>query len=100
MVKEKKETKTAEQKTLFGDHDLVHNVLQTRHSDLNAEIRRCEDIIEKKNEAIQQLSKDVAETEKAITIVRKQMKAAEGKGEDKAGGLPSSKDPASKEAPF
>lgn len=106
MVKEKKETETVKQETLFGDQDFVYNVLQTRQSDLGFEIKRHEEAIDRKKESIQQLEKDKKETEKAIEIVKKQRKGMtfpsqqKGKDEVEAGVILSTKEPGGKEAPF
>lgn len=79
MTKTKKETKPTEQQNLFGEADHVFNVLHTRLTDLTAEIEKCYDVIDKKEEAVKELKKEVKETKKAIDIVGKQRDAVKPK---------------------
>lgn len=89
MTKTKKETKAPDQQSLFGDQDHVFNVLHTRSSDIKDEIEKAFEVIDKKEEVIKDLKKDLKETQKAIDIVAKQRdkvkpKAAEKKKATKA----------------
>jgi chromosome segregation ATPase len=97
MTKTKKETKPTEQQNLFGDQDHVFNVLHTRMTDLNSEIEKAFEVIDKKESIIKDLKKEVKETRKAIDIVAKQRDKVKPKAVEKTKTHPKEK---SAPAPF